>query len=52
MKIDNEWEKRRRRYFVNNNFVAKIFMKLYYKMWLVVSVIMFVYILKMFFLSF
>ena len=44
------WKKRMIRYWFNNNFVGKIFMRLYYKLWLIVSVIMFVYILKMFFL--
>ena len=52
MKNNNEWEKRKIRYFVNNNFVGKIFLRLYYKLWLIVSVGMFVYILKMFISSF
>jgi hypothetical protein len=47
-----KWKKRRIRYVVNNNFVGKLFMRLYYKLWLIVSVIMFVYILNMFFPSF
>ena len=29
MKNNNEWERRRRRYWINNNFVGKIFMRLY-----------------------
>jgi hypothetical protein len=52
MKNNNVWFKRKIRYFVNNNFVGKIFMRLYYKLWLIVSVIMFVYILNMFISSF
>jgi hypothetical protein len=31
MKNNNEWEKRRRRYIVNNNIVCKIFVRLHYK---------------------
>ena len=53
MKNNNEWEKRRRRYWVNNNFVCKIFIRLYYEfeelIWLLVCVGMLVFILKMFF---
>jgi hypothetical protein len=57
MKNNNEWEKRRRRYWVNNNFVCKIFMRLYYKLeeliWLGVCVGSFVVIMKfIFFLGF
>jgi hypothetical protein len=48
----NEWRKRRIRYLVNNNFVGKIFVRLYFKLWLIVCVIMMVYILKMFLFSF
>ena len=49
IKNNNEWLKRKRRYWVNKRFVGKIFMKLYYKLWLIVSVGMFVFIVKMFF---
>ena len=52
MKMIDEMLKRKVRYFVNNNFVAKIFMRLYYNLWLIVSVGLFVFILKMFFSSF
>ena len=52
MKNSNEWLVRKRRYWINNNFVAKIIMRLYYRLWLIVSVILFVYILMMFFSCF
>ena len=52
MKNSDEWLVRKRRYWFNNNFVGKIFMRLYERLWLIVSVIMFVYILIMFFSCF
>lgn len=52
MENNNEWLKRKRRYWFNNNFVGKIIMRLYFRLWLIVSVVMFVYILKMFVSSF
>lgn len=51
-----KWKKRRIRYVVNNNFVGKIFMRLYYELeeliWLMVCIGLLVVILKMFFSSF
>ena len=56
MEKNNEWRKRRIRYLVNNNFVCKIFMRLYYEfeelIWLMVCVGLLVVILKMFFSPF
>ena len=48
MKNNDEWLKRKRRYWFNNNFVGKICISIYFRLWLVVCVVMFVYILKMF----
>jgi hypothetical protein len=52
MENNNEWEKRRRRYCINNNVVLKILKRLYNELWLIASAIMFVYILIMFLSSF
>ena len=56
IKKSYEWRKRKVRYFVNNNIVSKIFMRLYYELeeliWLMVCVGILVIILKMFFSSF
>lgn len=50
MKNNNEWEKRRRRYWVNNNSVCKLFVRLYYKLeeliWLGIGVGIFVIIVN------
>lgn len=52
----NEWRKRRIKYIVNNSVVGRLIMRLYYEfeelIWLMVSVGIFVFILKMFFLGF
>lgn len=56
MEKNNEWMKRRIRYFVNNNIICKIFLRLYYRfeelIWLGVSVGLFLFIIKMFSSSF
>ena len=56
MKNNDEWLKRKLRYWINNNIVYKIFMRLYYKfeelIWLGICVGLFIFILKIFFSSF
>jgi hypothetical protein len=57
MKNNDEWEKRRRRYWISNNSVSKIFMRLYYKLegliWLGICVGICVVVFKfVFFLGF
>jgi hypothetical protein len=52
MKNNNEWLVRKRRYERNNNIVGRIFMRLYYRLWWIASVILFGCILIMFFSRF